>query len=106
MKFTIDNEFRDICNNIINKNKTKEEWAEIESCDMFQSEKYCGGFDATEMEFCFSLYNKNGKEFWFQLSLNIIKEIIDGKIDELQARKAEQMIFYKEKIWYIHEKAK
>ena len=38
-------------------------WAKKESSDEFQTKNYCGGFDATENEFCFSYYNENKIEY-------------------------------------------
>ena len=88
IKIRIDQEFKEICIKIISKNLTENEWAEIESSDEFQTEIYCGGFDATEMEFCFSFYDKN-QEYWFQLSLTDINRINNGEIKYLYPRKAE-----------------
>lgn len=36
----------------------------IESDDMFQTQNYVGGFDATEMSFCFSYFDANRDEFY------------------------------------------
>ena len=83
MYHKIDEDLKSICNQIIDANKTIEEWAEIESDDMFQVGNYEGGFDATEMMFCFSLY-KDGKEYWFQIPLNGIGDIIKGKMGEIE----------------------
>ncbi|MBY0273404.1 MAG: hypothetical protein K2X02_08400 [Alphaproteobacteria bacterium] len=79
MRLKLGQEFMEICNQIIKENKDDHEWVLIESSDMFQTDHYCGGYDATENAFCFSYYNLEGKEFWFQLTLNQIKQIIDGK---------------------------
>jgi len=83
MQHKIDNLFIEICKEIISENKSPEEWAEVESDDWFQTEKYCGGFDATEMEFCFSLY-ENEDEYWFQVSLDDVKDIISGNKDSVE----------------------
>lgn len=83
MKINIDKEFKNICEEIIKENKTEAEWGEIESCDMFQSEHYCGGYEALEQEFCFSYYDKNNKEYWFQLPLAEILKIARGEITEI-----------------------
>ena len=50
----VDEELKNICRQILNENKSHKEWDEIESDDMFQSPKYCGGYDAAEQEFTFS----------------------------------------------------
>jgi len=87
MKHIINYDFKEICNNIIFENKTLDEWAEIESDDMFSNENYTGGFDATEMEFCFSVF-VDKKEYWFQIPLSQIIEITKGTITELDIHEA------------------
>jgi hypothetical protein len=88
MKNTVNNEFVEICKEIASQNKSIDEWAEIESDDMFQTKNYVGGFDATEMEFCFSVYI-NQKEYWFQVSLKDIHDILVGKLKEYDIREPE-----------------
>ena len=78
MKYEIDELFIEICQQILAENKSLEEWYEIRSCDMFQNEKYCGGFESMEDEFTFSLFDENGCEFWFQLTLEDINSIVKG----------------------------
>jgi hypothetical protein len=48
---------------------SEEQWAEIESSDMFQSEHFCGGYDADEKCFYFSYYCALNKEYWFSFDL-------------------------------------
>ena len=84
----ITDEFRAICREITTENKNLEEWADIESDDMFQNESFVGGFDATEMEFTFSYYDNENKEWWFQISLNEINEISEGKDRKIMAKEA------------------
>jgi hypothetical protein len=88
MKLKIDKEFKEICKEILNQNKAPEEWALIESSDMFQTEKYNGGYDADEMAFCFSYYDESGKEFWFQITAEEIRKISENKLEELTIREA------------------
>lgn len=88
MEINIDTNLLNICKEILKENKTPEEWAEIESDDMFQIGSYVGGFDATEMEFCFSFY-KNEKEFWFQISLEEIRDIVRERKTTIQICKVE-----------------
>jgi len=73
-----DDNLRQICGQIITAGKTSEEWAKIESDDMFALGNYEGGFDATEMMFCFSLHDTD-KEYWFQISLDEVEMIYAGK---------------------------
>ena len=89
MKLVVNKELLEVFRNIINRNLTLAEWREIESDDEFQTENYCGGFDATENEFCFSYYNKIRTEYWFQKSLLEIQKINKGEITEFEIRLAE-----------------
>lgn len=75
--------FKKIASLILLEDKTLEQWAEIEADDMFQEGNYVGGFDATEMEFCFSVYI-NDQEFWFQIPIEKIKLIESGEIREVE----------------------
>ncbi len=88
MKHKIKDSFKEICEQIIGENKTLEEWSEVESSDMFQNEDYNGGFDATEEEFCFSLY-ENDKEYWFQFPLEDIQKILSEEITTITVREAD-----------------
>ena len=88
MKHKPADEFYEICKEIIAENKSISEWAEIESDDMFQIGRYEGGFDATGMEFYFSV-NIKEVEYWFQLSLDAIHEINKNKNVEIELTKAD-----------------
>ncbi|MBN1126823.1 MAG: hypothetical protein JXA82_17590 [Sedimentisphaerales bacterium] len=89
MNFQVDVEFVRICTAIVNQKKGIEEWAIIESDDMFQEGKYEGGFDATEMAFCFSVYI-DSSEYWFQLTLEEIRDIAEGKRNVIEIHPAQQ----------------
>ena len=88
MEVNISEEFKIICKEILNLNKTVEEWCQIEADDMFQTNSYEGGFDATEKEFCFSVFVED-IEYWFQVSLNEVKQIDEDLIDKVQIKIAE-----------------
>lgn len=90
MNIPVTDEFRDICSEIVSQAKTDEEWAAIESDDMFQSQNYVGGFDATEMAFCFSHYDPEGMEYWFQLTSSEVSQVATGKKNSIEARPAEK----------------
>lgn len=79
MKIEIDNNLIKIFKDITQMDLSIQEWREIESCDMFQNKNYCGGFDADEDEFTFSLY-LNNTEYWFQISLDKINKILKKEI--------------------------
>lgn len=89
MQVQIDHEFRTICEEILKEDYSLEEWREIESDDMFQSPHYQGGFDATEDAFCFSYYDSDRGELWFQLTLSQIMEAAAGELKSVEARPAE-----------------
>ena len=88
MEHSVDAEFASICRSIVSERRTQEEWAEIESDDMFQTENYVGGFDATEMEFCFSVWIR-GIEYWFQVSHDDIADIAAGNLTEYKIGQAD-----------------
>ena len=73
-----DGELRSICQQLISENKTEIEWDEIESDDMFETQNFTGGYDATEQEFLFSYYDITGKEWWIYFPLSVAKKIADG----------------------------
>lgn len=87
MKHKLGNEFYEICKEIVLENKSASEWAKIESDDMFQLGIYEGGFDATGMEFTFSVYLEE-REYWFQLTLENIHKIYNNEITEIDITEA------------------
>lgn len=88
MQHELTGAFLRICKQIVDESKSLEEWAEIESDDMFQNEDYVGGFDATEMEFCFSVFIDNN-EYWFQISLEKVNDILNRTVTHVEVRQAE-----------------
>ena len=78
VKKTIDQNLKKICQEIIDEKKTIQDWIDIESDDYFNDGSYSGGFDSIEEAFCFSFYNEQGEEFWFQISLEDCERIIHG----------------------------
>ena len=88
MKLAVTNELVDLCQQIVAEDKLEEEWALIESDDMYQNRHFCGGFDADEMEFCFSYY-LNDQEYWFQLPLSQVHSIAERRLAEINCRIAE-----------------
>lgn len=89
MKMLLSKDFLEIAQEIVEANKTEEEWAEIESDDMFQRDAFVGGFDADESEFCFSYYASDDEEWWFQVSLEQMQDIVEGAEVEVEMRPAE-----------------
>lgn len=83
-KHQIKFEFLSLCNDILDENLDLENWRLIESSDQFQTDNYCGGFDAIENEFTFSYYDEEKKEYWFQLSLEDVQKVRDGEIVEVE----------------------
>ena len=83
-----DEDLLSICREIAQQGWTESEWADRESDDMFQVRDYCGGFDATEGEFCFETYVA-GEEYWFQFTLTDAQRIAAGEMVQMEARKAD-----------------
>lgn len=78
MKHDVDSEFLAICREILSQDRTPDEWADTESDDEFQSEHYEGGWDDTEEAFTFSYYDAENSEYWFQLTLDEVREVSEG----------------------------
>jgi hypothetical protein len=78
MNIPVTDELMDIFRKIESERKSIDEWAEVESDDMFQSESFVGGFDADELAFCFSYFAVGGHEYWFQITLSDIERILAG----------------------------
>jgi hypothetical protein len=55
---------------------------------MFQVGDYEGGFDAEEAAFCFSVRSAEG-EWWFQLTLDEIIDVVERRRGTFEARPAE-----------------
>ena len=89
MDLVIDDKFKKICKSIIDENKAESEWAEIESGDMFQDDPYNGGYDADEEAFCFSYYHPNGNEYWFQITIKEVNQILGGTLKILTLTEAD-----------------
>ncbi len=87
MTHKIKDDFLAICTEILTENKTPEQWAEIESDDIFQRGNYEGGFDATGMTFCFSVF-ENGKEYWFEFPLTDVELFEKGEKKEVAVSEA------------------
>jgi hypothetical protein len=79
MRKGTDYELLSICNEIARYNKSLEEWRKTESCDQFQTDHYCGGFESDEDAFWFSYYDKAGKEYYFKLTIDEAKDIAVNK---------------------------
>ena len=45
---------------------------------MFQKSSIIGGYDADERAFCFSYYDENKAEYWFQFELATAVRIANG----------------------------
>lgn len=88
MRLPINRDLRRIAQSIIQENKSLDEWTEVESGDMYREGSYSGGFDADELEFCFSYYGPDG-EIWFQMSLAQVEEVAAGGSPVIVGRLAE-----------------
>ena len=79
MEYEIDEELRGICRDILDDNRTIAEWAELEASDWFQTAHYCGGFDATDKHFAFTV-EVSGRDYCFSLTLEEAISIAGGQI--------------------------
>jgi hypothetical protein len=79
-------EFLELCKQILSESRSTQDWAAIESDDMFQSHSFVGGFDADEMAFTFSYYDESKNEYWFQLTLDEVAEVCEGRKTRLNLR--------------------
>lgn len=84
MIIRIDKNLKEIAQEIIKENLTESEWSERESCDWFQKDNIVGGYDKDENAFCFSYYDENNDEYWFQLTMNEVNEINDGEKESVE----------------------
>lgn len=89
MTLEVDDELKAICKQIEAKNLLAEEWCEAESGDEFQSEHFCGGYDADEDAFCFSFYDGNRTEWWFQITLDEVTRILRSEFTGIEAHVAQ-----------------
>lgn len=74
---------------IVLERRSEDEWALIESDDMFQGDGFEGGFDATERAFCFGCHDAGGREYWFQLTLAEVERLVAGEVLAIEARPLE-----------------
>lgn len=86
--FVVEDAFRRICEQIVSEGLQESQWAAIESDDMFRVGNYEGGFDADEVAFCFSVHSADG-EWWFQLTLEEIVDVVERRRETFEARPAE-----------------
>jgi hypothetical protein len=89
MLLKVDTELREICEEIVERDQSLEDWRETESDDEFQTDHYEGGYDADEDAFCFSHHAPDGEELWFQVTLAEVERIAEGEISTVEARPAE-----------------
>ncbi len=87
MELSVPEEFREICKRIVEERKTEAQWAEEESDDTFQTKSFCGGYDADEHAFCFSYYSEDSTEYWFQLTLNEVHDVLSEEKTALHVRR-------------------
>jgi len=88
MKHIIDETLISIFKSILGEGRSLDEWAEVESDDMFQKEPYIGGYDADEEAFCFSYFGGKS-EYWFQVTMSEILSMVDGHIKEVVLTEAD-----------------
>jgi hypothetical protein len=75
----IDSELFQIVREINREEMNVKDWVQLEFADRYQTEHYVGGFDSIESAFTFSYYDENKNEYWFQVTLDEISEILLGE---------------------------
>lgn len=88
IKIPINTDLKSICDEIVDDNLTDEQWAAIESDDTFKRESIVGGYDADESAFCFSYFDDEKKEYWFQFDIGTAKKIAEGIEISVEGRPA------------------
>lgn len=91
MQIEVDKELLEIVRAIQSEGKTSGEWEEIKSDDMFQSDRFIGGYESIEDGFCFSYYDENQDEYWFQFTLEDVERMLSGDLKLLEARPADKI---------------
>jgi hypothetical protein len=86
VRIDVDEDLRRIAFEIVGADRSVEDWAETESDDSIQVGAYTGGFDATEMAFCFSRHGASGSELWCQFGLAHARDIADGTRTSVDGR--------------------
>ncbi|WP_061227142.1 hypothetical protein [Leptospira interrogans] len=86
MNIGIDDELNSLLRIIIKESNDHNYWADRESCDLFQTARYWGGYDSIENAFTFSYYDIKNIEWWFQITLDEIDKILSGEIQQIKIR--------------------
>lgn len=84
----VDEELVEIAKEIVDQDWSIQDWAAHESGDWFQTENYCGGFEADDEntgEFAFAKFPGTPEEFWFLFPYSSAKGIAEGTITQVQA---------------------
>jgi len=88
MEVQVNEELKGICRDIIGENKSAEQWKQSGSGELYQTDNYCGGYEASKGLFSFSLY-KDDKEYWFDLNLSEVSEIAEGNKKSIQCEEVD-----------------
>ncbi len=89
MKLRLTNEFKSICEKIVDIDWSAQEWSEHESDDSFVADHYEGGYDAERRAFCFTYVGSGFTEYWFKITLTEVSDILAGTIKTVEARKCD-----------------
>ncbi|HZW09941.1 MAG TPA: hypothetical protein VFF69_08560 [Phycisphaerales bacterium] len=77
MKLRIDDEFREICHQIL---RGVAAGRIVDSDDIYQSPNFCGGWDENEGRFGFSFYAPDGGDYIFSFSLEDARSVAEGGV--------------------------
>ena len=91
MKTSVDQDFLEIVKDIVQMNHSEEEWAALESSDMFQRGVYNGGYNAEDRFFAFSFKDESNTEWCFSLTLDEVKQISRKEKTVLEIQKWEDI---------------
>lgn len=89
MEIQVNDELKSICKDILDENKSAEQWKESGVGELYQTDSFCGGYEAATGLFSFSLY-RGEKEFWFDLQLSAVSDIVNGNKKTIECKEVEQ----------------
>jgi hypothetical protein len=74
----VTDELKNICSDILKLDENGRNWSNNHSLNEFKSDNFSGGWDIIEQEFSFYYY-ENKLEYLFGLTIDEIRNIVDGK---------------------------
>lgn len=78
MRLIIDDEFREICREIVAAYEREGESSLVWSDDQYQAANFCGGWDPKHARFAFSFYAPDGGDYIFSFTLEEARVVAAG----------------------------